>query len=131
MLDTVGPIDEIQMGDADQGALVLAPLGTADTDKAVVGALDFVHQVVGDAEDGEEMRGGGSAVAKVADRGRVGDDRVEVAGHMGGGQLRKGIGGQAELVEDGIQAREQVGPNVAKDHVGGRGATVRRRNRGQ
>lgn len=119
------------MGHAVQGTLVLAPSAAPDADQAVVGPLDDLHQVVRESKDGQQVGGGRGPETEVPHVRVVGDDRVEVAVDVGGGELSKRPRVDSHLLQDGVQAREEVRADVPEEHVGGARPAVRGGDGGQ
>lgn len=73
----VGPVDQVQMADVVQRAIVLAPFRAFDADEAVVGPFRCFHDVVRFAEDGCQVWVERGTVAEVADVGVVWCSGVE------------------------------------------------------
>lgn len=119
------------MRHAVQSALVLAPSTTLHADQAVVGTLDDLHQVMGEAKHGEHVRRRRGAEAKVPHVRVVGDDAVEVPVYVRRRELRERTGVDAQPVQHRVDAWEEVRAEVAEEHVRCAGAAVRRGDGGQ
>ncbi|PHH72331.1 hypothetical protein CDD82_6032 [Ophiocordyceps australis] len=106
----VGPVDEVEVADSQQRALVLAPLAAGNTDEPVVGALGGGDDAVGEAQGAEQGRRPagleGGAKGKVAHGGVVGHGGVEDVDEVVRGELGKGGGAEAGDAEEGVETGE-------------------------
>lgn len=79
---TVRPVDEIQMANVIERALVLSPLRARNANKPVIWAFDRLDHIVTFPEDGRQVRPQRGSVAEVADVWVVRSARVERFGHV-------------------------------------------------
>lgn len=131
MLDPIRPIDQIQMRDPDQSTLILTPFGAPHGNQAIIGALDLGEQIMAEAEHAEQMRRGGRAVGEISRRRRVGRHGVEALVDERRRQLRECPRRDLQPVQQSVQPRQEVGPDVPEQHVRRAAAAVRRRHRRQ